>query len=293
MKDIPLARGVVDKQALSDIDQVQYNGHLLFLSDFGIWSLTIQEAAELISADMWFSGKIDGIEEPEDFDGDPCDPRLKNALHEITQAFAARLMAAVDLGKLDVELAARDFDEKLDPSRTFINFGSLDEWLRERGYEYGDMLDEWHEAQTRIAQQICDEVAYLKVAARQGRMIANSISLQGYFARAGRVDEMDADALRAAVKDLVSENQALKDRISETHEVAPRSKADRPMTTRSRRTLLTLIAALCDYAGIDHQSRGAAQRIRETTEGIGVPVDDGTISKALSEIPDALESRMK
>lgn len=71
------------------------------------------------------------------------------------------------------------------------------------------------------------------------------------------------------------------------------NKADRPLTTRQRKTCLTIIAALCPSAKIDPQARGASQRIKELTESLGVPVDDETIRTLLSEIPDALEARMK
>lgn len=68
---------------------------------------------------------------------------------------------------------------------------------------------------------------------------------------------------------------------------------DSPVSTRTRRTYLTIIAALCAIAKIDPQARGTAQRIRESAENQGTPVDDDTIRNALKEIPDALESRMK
>ena len=71
------------------------------------------------------------------------------------------------------------------------------------------------------------------------------------------------------------------------------AKIDRPLTTRQRRTLLTVIAAMCKYEGLDPQRRGVAQRIMEMTDDLGAHIDDGTIAKMLSEIPDALETRMK
>lgn len=70
-------------------------------------------------------------------------------------------------------------------------------------------------------------------------------------------------------------------------------KQEKPLETRQRRTLLTIIAALCKHAGIDPQVRGAAQRIKQMTETLGTPIDDETIKKALDGIPDALETRMK
>jgi hypothetical protein len=62
---------------------------------------------------------------------------------------------------------------------------------------------------------------------------------------------------------------------------------------QQRRTLLTVIAALCSKARIDYSARGAAQHIKRATELIGTPIDDGTIDSILKEIPDAVESRTK
>lgn len=68
---------------------------------------------------------------------------------------------------------------------------------------------------------------------------------------------------------------------------------DKRVTTRQRRTLLTIIAALCQKAGIDPRSRGAAVSIASATAELGVPVSDDSIRPVLREIPDAIESRSR
>lgn len=71
------------------------------------------------------------------------------------------------------------------------------------------------------------------------------------------------------------------------------SNHDKPLRTTERNTLLTIIAALCDYSDIDPKGRGAAVQIAKMTEEIGATVTDETIRKVLEKIPDALEARMK
>jgi len=71
------------------------------------------------------------------------------------------------------------------------------------------------------------------------------------------------------------------------------SVAEKPMTPNERNSLLTIIAALCDYSAIGHQERGAAGRIAKLTEEIGAVVSDDAVGRALKKIPGALESRMK
>lgn len=68
---------------------------------------------------------------------------------------------------------------------------------------------------------------------------------------------------------------------------------EKPLTSRERNTLLAIIAALCDYSDIKYQERGAAGQISALTEQIGVPVSDDTVRRMLTQIPGALESRMK
>jgi hypothetical protein len=68
---------------------------------------------------------------------------------------------------------------------------------------------------------------------------------------------------------------------------------EKPLTTTERNTLLTIIAALCDYSAIKPQERGAAAQIAKLTEDIGATVTDDTVRKALAKIPEALETRMK
>ena len=82
--------------------------------------------------------------------------------------------------------------------------------------------------------------------------------------------------------------EAVPEAIARSHH-----RMDDMVVTRTRRTYLTIIAALCKRCDINYQDRGAAQRIKEATEDLGYPVDDGTIQYMLKEIPEALEARMK
>lgn len=68
---------------------------------------------------------------------------------------------------------------------------------------------------------------------------------------------------------------------------------DKPLATTQRNTLLTIIAALCDYSAIKIDDRGAASQIAKLTEDIGATVSDDTVRRLLKMIPDAIASRMK
>jgi hypothetical protein len=71
-------------------------------------------------------------------------------------------------------------------------------------------------------------------------------------------------------------------------------RAEKPLSTRERRTFLVIIAAALEEAGIDitHPEK-AATTVAKITERMGTPIDHQTIVNKLKEIPDALESRRK
>lgn len=74
---------------------------------------------------------------------------------------------------------------------------------------------------------------------------------------------------------------------------APSESNSKSVTTTERNTLLTIIAALCDYSAIDPAARGTASQIAGMTAELGAPVTDETILKVLVKIPNAVERRMK
>ena len=69
---------------------------------------------------------------------------------------------------------------------------------------------------------------------------------------------------------------------------------EKPLTTRERDTLLTIIAALAKAAKINIQDAGkAALYIEGLTAELGARVSKRAIEEHLKRIPDALETRMK
>lgn len=68
----------------------------------------------------------------------------------------------------------------------------------------------------------------------------------------------------------------------------------KPLNTRERETLLTIIAALCKESKVDiHKPSKAADIIQSMTDSLGAHVAKRTIEEHLKKIPDALETRMK
>lgn len=272
-------------------DRLIRSSILMELKDLGIRKLNIQEAAELVVCDMWNDGEIELRELDDETEGGASDPEIKAALSGEILTFVTLLSKAIDLGRLKPEKIARDFDEQIIPELTFIDGSALGDWLLERGRDPGDVFWEWDEAEQQILQRVCNEIAWIRSGDARNTSPFTSF-LNGVRNQKLYAEKSNDEQLKIAFKSATLEISRLRTRLIEA-EQAHRLKIDEPAPPRARRTLLTLIAALCSGSKIDIEARGAAQRIKKMTEEIGAPVDDETIRKILMEIPDALEARTR
>lgn len=70
-------------------------------------------------------------------------------------------------------------------------------------------------------------------------------------------------------------------------------KSEKPLHARTRRGLLTIIAALGKAAEINLANRSATREVLKWVEALGASLDDDFVRASLNEIPDAVESRKK
>jgi hypothetical protein len=259
---------------------------------FGIFSMSIKEAAERVVLDMWFSGDFSEIKEPEDWDCSVSDPRLRILLTDQISKFTAKLIAAVDSGRLESARTSRNLDEQLIPEKTFIKYQSLYQWLQERGYECGDTLDAWSNSEMEIAMRLCEELTYLRSVKNQNNSELVSYAFHGERAKTGAINEAEITDVIDAYKALVIENKHLEDLLAQARS-EHFSKIDRPLETRQRRTLLTIIAALCNSKTIDPADKNTPGWVSDRLELMGALVSAETIKKLFDEIPEALESKTR
>jgi hypothetical protein len=270
------------------LEQFHDGSPVHFVADFGIWRLSLNAAAALVVQDIYISGENDfGISESDELNSQEAD-----LLAEPTAKFEGYLTASIDSGSLSAEKIGRDFAGAIVPQRTFIHFRELTRWLLERDYESGDAIKEYEFFEGEIAAAMIDEARYLRVLSRNGFDQIRKLASKSANARSGNMADTDAVGLLAALKAVTAENERLKEQLAAASHNMP-TRVDRTLTKRTRRTLLTIIAALCRHTELDYQARGFSQRIKVAAEELGTPVDDETILNVLKEIPDALESRMK
>lgn len=257
--------------------------------DLGFWQLTVNEAAALIATDQWFEGEI-VADVPKADSYDPQDPELRQALSKHISSIEKRLTAAIDEGSIKATKIRRDHSDQLDTDKTLVHIDSINDWLEERGYQGGYCFNDYFKDEARIQEKVIDEIYRIRVMPKQGGLLLETKH---------NPDRAGISELRLAVKELMTQNviwatdnlkleQKLR-RFEENHS----KSAERPLSTRLLRTLLTIIAALCNKAGIKLNDRGAAARISELTEEIGASVSDDTVRKIISEIDDAVETRTK
>ncbi len=69
---------------------------------------------------------------------------------------------------------------------------------------------------------------------------------------------------------------------------------EKPLSTRERNNLLTIIAVLCEEAKLDYKAASkTADLLQNTAASMGVSISESTIRDHLKKIPDALGTRMK
>jgi endonuclease III len=138
------------------------------------------------------------------------------------------------------------------------------------------------------------EAASLRAVSKTGRGVIRIVAGRSAVS-AGEVDEADTPALRTMLRAVLTENHRLKAELAELakSKTGEPAKVDRPLTTRERRTLLVIIAALLSHAGTDYRKQKAARELieRATTKDIDTRVGDETIRRIVSEIEGALLSR--
>ena len=271
--------------------EAKIQSRLEFLPDYGVWHLTVMEAAELIALDRFNSGELPEIEFPDDDDTNGGD--IKSLLSDETDKMYKRLCAAISSGSLKA-MYQRDLDEKIDFDHAYVQFQDLDEWLSERNCFGGDDFEEWESRAASQAAAMADHAYYLRRASRDGRLWLQRIAASGFLRESdGSIRESASlEELRAALQAAYVAIDGYRAGI-ELAEVQENKQIEKPLKGNERNSLLTIIAALCDYSAINFAERGASVQISAMTDSIGASVSDDTVRRLLAKIPGALEARSK
>ena len=261
------------------------------LPGFGVGYYSLTDAALLAALDMWASGQAPGVppeglpmaDDDDEAHDHQDDPLIRAALDPLRAQLLAALVRSAEAGQLEVEVKGRELaDSRLIPERTFVSLQDLTEWLEIHGHERGDIIADAEESEADDPWLTASAVAEDRARFR----LAQPAGMHPHSSQSPELDGMrrDAAAKRLHIAHLEQQLDAAR---------RGAGAADKRVSTRERRTLLTIIAALCKRAGIDPTTRGAAMAIASATQELGVPVGDDSIRALLKAIPDAIESRTR
>jgi hypothetical protein len=260
-------------------------GDYIRLPNFGVDYYSLADAALVAALDMWVSGDMpasppaDNRVWPDEADS----PAVREAIEPTQRQLAEALMRSVEAGHLVAEVLGRTLtDSRAIPERTFILLQDLVDWLEVYGHERGDFIAELAESEQVDPWDIAS-----KVASDRARLRLSHLDSERSAGTADPLDEL------AALKREVRSQRLHINHLQQQLKTTRTAVEDRPLTTRRRRTLLTIIAALCRKAAIQLETRGAAVTIASATAELGVPVGEDVIRTMLREIPDAIESRSR
>ena len=244
---------------------------------FGIEHPSIDEAAELIVLDRAFNGCYPK-EVPKNLKDDSHIPILLKKLSKEIEKFKTRLVSAVEDGVLKAEPVRFDLDGK--PITELFNFNANDiiKWLQDRGYVVGDFFLKYCVKESQIMNHVCDEIIYMRT------VDDSDLELKDIENDSKLKDPIIAKLVR------YYRSKLAKHVVSSVHK---KSTTDTELGTRSRNTMLTLIAALCKMADLDFAERGLAKKISIQTSQLGATIDDATIRKIFLDIQDAVDARSK
>lgn len=276
-------------------DVVDHNT-LSKLPFFGICSLSVSEASDLIVLDMWYSGELKNdilskFKEP------PLVADIKSALSIDIDHWQLRLAKAILSGSLKPELLSVDVDENVISCKTFVGDKALYEWLELHGYLPGDYFtDEYQLLRNDMYMYLLDVAYKVRNSRAFGveileKLISDRFDPGGNYPDKGE-ELLGFPTIENALPSIIKQI-TMTQHLPVTAETSSRETPDRPLPTRTKRTMLTIIASLCEIAKIDHQERGASARIEAAAHRLGAPITAETIKKSLDAIPEALEARIK
>ncbi|MFM0501866.1 hypothetical protein [Paraburkholderia caffeinilytica] len=263
------------------------------LDDFGLFSVTVDVAAELVALELWTLDEFPEIKKPENFDGNPFDPRLLATLRPQIEQQKQRLIVAIDAQRLPIEIESRNLDERLDASCCYVSLHALIEWLLARGVD-SDITRRYQESLATACELICDGIERLQFMARSSTEMLGEwyppIRLDvtsGESSAKGDVSEINPD--QASHYELLVENQRLRDQLTQLG-VQPKEEQ---LKTSERNTLHRLLIAMAMKGfGWDTKKRNsAANDIVKALQDVGLNMEADTVRKYLQKAGNQLPQR--
>lgn len=264
------------------------------LPNAGILHYSLVDAAQILAIDLWLSGDIDGLTGQE-WEGNHYHPKAREAIAPTMESMLDALIADVEADRLKAVVLAQSLPgakrppaPSFLPDQTFVHVDDLPDWMERYGMGPGQVLYDLADSGWATVRALAKSVA-------QNRESYLVPALSNDPPSPGDPVAYLNEELRVAR----SQIKTLERQIASLKKTGPTSfgsqagpSASASADTNKRRTLLTVIAALCKKADIDLQ-RGAATKIASAVSALGATVGEDAIRAILKDIPEAVDSRSR
>ena len=190
---------------------------------------------------------------------------------------------SISRGQLKPVQLRMNLDGQIDSTDTWVLMNDFEDWCDSRNLTLEENWSQYLQDETTIFDNALD-------AADSTRRKLETLDFDKQVRnRSEDIASLSTEEeLRAYSLKLLEENVALRYGANGAREV------ERPMTNRERRSLLTIIAALCKEAKYDYERHSkTAGLIQRACETMGLAIGETTIEQHLKRIPDAIRPRLK
>jgi hypothetical protein len=271
------------------------------LPNFGVFYLTVAQAAALIAGDLEASSRypFDSVREAKPSDEDR-EKWVKGIREKLGNRFESRMMEAVRSGAIASEYKREDLRGFVegkchteDPTRTYIPYLELIDWLVRSGYtsrvDMDDTLPGLGNYGCVEYSLACEIHGYIEM--RRTRCGNNGDKKE--------LQECDRQSLQAMPRSFssdeylasaLSEIQELEDQVRLARHSQP-TLEERPLETKERESLHKVILALWKVSSLAFNSRGIVSEVGRNLALLGLGLSDGTIRTRLTEARRLLAKR--
>ena len=260
--------------------------HLPIVDEYSVYSVAVSHVSKMIAYELFYQGSFNLINFKVEDEYSLDNQKFVQALSPHVQRIEKAIVDSIEKGEIKTTFKMRDLESgMLDSTNTLINQEEAYKFLEiygisdigEEGYPFHDYM----EAEMNLLDSILGTIEFHKKYYGNG---------QEYDVDK-EVDELYEN--KDDIAELVIENINLNREIKSL-KIQTQPQAEKPISTRERNTLLTIIAALTNDAKIDiFKTSKSGELISRMTQQLGALVDGETIASKLKQIPDALERRSK
>ena len=207
----------------------------------------------------------------------------KGHLAVAVEKLISAMSDSIKANQLETVVSRFTLNGDIDAANTWLRMRAAADWLQSRNIDTGDMFDSLWDDEEKVFGAAVDAANEVRLKLETPDVEVEMKGIQGQ----SDWDQSTTDAF----------NKILRENFALRAGAPNHSNADRPVSARERKTLLTIIAVLARAAKVPLDDYGkpgkAAGYIEGLSDEFGAHVSKRTIDELLKRIPDALETRMK